>query len=657
MKQFLTFIALTLCYTLCGAQATTLMVDNQTPGWLSSKINYGDQQTVENLTVTGYVNSDDLKFIGTMMEKHHLNNLLDLSDVLFVGDSNTKDNNISFDNIFSLRSNVNISKLLLPTTIDTPIAEANAGPLRYLDIDTLVYGGKKCPTYNNALWGYTSAGGIGAKSSPKHLILRNGVTHIAKYASCGGNIETVSCPNSLKTIEKEAFSGRKTLHFINLPNEIEIIEQKAFSETSFTPDTLYLPSSLTTYYTNSFPIRDTQVVIIPETVSSIDNTYQTYNNMQNTYYTHDYIESNKKYIWVMKATTPPSVRYYYEGFLKNTIIYVPKGSQQIYLNTIPYKYATIIEMSHPVTGISLNKTSLELPENESEQLIATIEPHNASDKSITWTSSDISVAMVSRDGTVYAIKPGQATIMATSVDGGFVALCKVTVTAKTVIAESLSLSISSSSLTIGETLQLYSTIQPENTTNKNIRWTSTNTEIATVTESGLVTAIKEGNVQIIASTTDGSNLSAICEISISSRFVPISQIAINPSSVRLAIGENLNLQAIITPTDATNKSITWSSTNSSVVTVDSNGLLTAKGSGNAIIIAFTQDGTNLHATCTVDVDKNSNINDIEITPNDIVRIYNLQGNLVYEGQYTAAQLSPGIYIIISHGNSIKRIIR
>lgn len=191
--------------------------------------------------------------------------------------------------------------------------------------------------------------------------------------------------------------------------------------------------------------------------------------------------------------------------------------------------------------------------------------------------------------------------MATTVDGGFVALCKVTVKAKVVVAESISLSTTTASLTVGETLQLSANILPENTSNKDICWTSTNTDIAVVSESGLVSAIKEGDVQIIASTTDGSNLSAICEISVNSQFVSITQIAISPSSVRLAVGETFNLEAQITPADATNKTINWSSTNSSVVTVDSYGQLTAKGVGSATIIASSQDGTNISATCNIEV--------------------------------------------------------
>lgn len=744
MKQIFSLLALIISYMLCGAQATTLVVDNQTPGWLSSKINYGDQQTVENLTVTGYVNSDDLSFIGTLMQKQKLTETLDLSDVKIVGASQKQDNSIAFDNIFGLKNSVTLDKLLLPTTIHIPVPSTEQ-PLKYLTVNTLVYGSTECNIFNNSLWGYSGAGGIGARNTPKHLILREGVDSIADYAcnSYSGRMESVSFPSTLKFIGKASFKGCKLIKNVNFVSEIEEIGFEAFFDTSFAPDTLNLPAKLTKYFTRSFPVKDGQVVVIPESIMTIDNTYQTYDNMQNTYYKHDHID-RKKYIWVMTAKIPPTVSYYYEGFLENSTVYVPQDSRQAYLNKIPYKFSTIIEIVHPVTGISLNKSALELTEDESEQLTATVIPDNATNKSVNWTSSDVSVAMVSPDGTVYAIKPGQATIMATTVDGGFVAICKVTVKAKVIFAESLTLSTTSANLTVGESIQLRASVSPENTTNKGIRWTSTNTDIAVVSEYGLVCAIKEGDVQIIASTEDGSNLSAICEISVNSRFVSITQVTINPSSVRFAVGETFNLEAQITPVDATNKNINWSSTNPSVVIVDSNGQLTARGIGMATIIASSQDGSNLSATCNVEVfeptvlissitidptaitgnvgetyrltatiapenasdktlvwssdnptaasvdpdglitlhtkgnaiikastidgsgisascavvvDDRSGINDIEIDDNQYVIIYNLKGVLVYKGIYSESNLLSGTYIIISQGNRIKRIIR
>lgn len=262
MKQILTFLVLSISYMLCGAQATTLTVDNQTPGWLSSKINYGDQQTVENLTITGYINATDLSFIGSLMQKHKLSKSIDLSEAFIVGDAEREDNDISYSNIFDIQGyapSVHIERLELPKSITTPNPNAGAGSLRYIQVDTLVYGGTQCTIYNNALWGFRFTGGRGAQSAPKHLVLREGVTKIAAFAcdnsgrySDSIQIETVSCPPSMTSIEKGAFRDCKKLHTINLPDNIDEIGTEAFQGTSILPDTLGLPNSLKQYNTTSF---------------------------------------------------------------------------------------------------------------------------------------------------------------------------------------------------------------------------------------------------------------------------------------------------------------------------------------------------------------------------------------------------------------------
>ena len=116
------------------------------------------------------------------------------------------------------------------------------------------------------------------------------------------------------------------------------------------------------------------------------------------------------------------------------------------------------------------------------------------------------------------------------------------------------------------------------------------------------------------------------------------------------------LEVQIAPNDASNKSISWSSTNSSVATVNSEGLITANGVGSATIIASTQDGTNLSATCTVIVENVSGIENIYNDDNAVVKIFNLQGVLVYEGVYSTANLASGTYIIINNGKAYKRVV-
>lgn len=263
-----------------------------------------------------------------------------------------------------------------------------------------------------------------------------------------------------------------------------------------------------------------------------------------------------------------------------------------------------VTVIQPVTGLNLDKNEMEMVEDESTRLQATVLPDNASNKKVNWTSSDISIAMVSGDGTVYAIKAGQATIMATSEDGGFVALCKVTVKPKTVLAESIRFNTSASKLAVGESLQLTVSISPENATSKTLKWSSTNTSVATVDASGLVSAIAQGTTQIVATTTDGSNLSAICDITVEKQFVYVSDLQITPASKRLAIGETIPLDVIIKPSDATNKAVVWSSTNPGVASVSKEGLVTAVSKGEAIIIASSQDGSNLSSTCNVTVYNN-----------------------------------------------------
>ena len=117
------------------------------------------------------------------------------------------------------------------------------------------------------------------------------------------------------------------------------------------------------------------------------------------------------------------------------------------------------------------------------------------------------------------------------------------------------------------------------------------------------------------------------------------------------------MSANILPENTTNKDIRWTSTNTEIAIVSESGFVTAIKEGNAIIKASATDGSGVSATCAVVVDEGAGINDIEIDGNQYVRIYNLQGVLVYEGEYSESKLVSGTYIIISQGNSIKRVIR
>ena len=164
-----------------------------------------------------------------------------------------------------------------------------------------------------------------------------------------------------------------------------------------------------------------------------------------------------------------------------------------------------------VSSITLDSTSMTLIEGETQTLTATISPSNAENQKVLWSSNNSSVASV-KDGVVSAIKVGTATITAKSDDGGKTATCIVTVEAKNTPVTGVTLNKTSYEMTEGDEVTLTATVSPENATNKNVSWSSSNTSVATV-DNGKVKALKAGTATITVKTEDG-NKTATCEITV-----------------------------------------------------------------------------------------------------------------------------------------------
>jgi uncharacterized protein YjdB len=167
-----------------------------------------------------------------------------------------------------------------------------------------------------------------------------------------------------------------------------------------------------------------------------------------------------------------------------------------------------------VQDVSLNAMSIELTVGESATLVATVSPNNAENKAVIWISSNISVASVA-DGKVTALKSGKATITVKTDDGGKTASCEVTVIPIVTRVESVSLDRTSATLTEGEELTLTATINPDNASNKNVTWTSSDSSVASVTD-GKVTALKAGSATITVKTEDGAK-TACCEVKVAAK--------------------------------------------------------------------------------------------------------------------------------------------
>ena len=246
-----------------------------------------------------------------------------------------------------------------------------------------------------------------------------------------------------------------------------------------------------------------------------------------------------------------------------------------------------------VTGVTLSETDMKLFRGQSGKIVATIVPNDATNKTISWSSSDETVATV-EGGVVTAISAGKTTITATA-DGGRTATCEVSVI---IPANGLVIDKANEKLTKGESTVLTATVYPSTTTETNVVWSSSNEDVATV-DGGVVSAVGAGTAKITASTEDGE-YSATCLITVT---VPTSGIALDKSELRLTKGEMAMLEATVFPEDSTERKIIWKSSDVRVAIVDS-GEVRAVNKGEAIITASTEDGSSI-AECRVYVSATS----------------------------------------------------
>ncbi len=246
-----------------------------------------------------------------------------------------------------------------------------------------------------------------------------------------------------------------------------------------------------------------------------------------------------------------------------------------------------------VKGISLSSKTLAIDKGKQATLDVTFNPNNASERGITWTTSDKSIATVSSTGVVKGIKTGKAVITAKSKDGGFTAKCTVSVGQK---VTGIKLSASSLSVAIDSSKTIKATVSPSDASNKKVSWKSSNTAIAKVSSNGVVTGVKSGNVTITATTADGG-YTASCSVKV---YIGVSSITLNKSVLKIPKGETGLLKATVSPSNAAIKTVKWSSSDKSVATVTSAGQINSLKTGATIITARTVDG-GYTAECMVEI--------------------------------------------------------
>ena len=315
------------------------------------------------------------------------------------------------------------------------------------------------------------------------------------------NLTSIEIPNSIDSISAHAFKSCTQLQSVVIPNSVVRLCPCAFHSCT-----------------------GLKSVVIGNSVSVIDEycfqyCYQLTDVVIGSSVTYLAIKAFYDCPSLRKVTclapVPPRMYAYYsfsdEAYTYATLC-VPGTSMQAYRNDENWGLFRSYQNLSLAEHLSLDKTSLTLHGNESQQLTATVLPADAS-QTLMWTSSDESVATVSQSGLVSAVAAGHAVITATTTDGSDLsASCNVTVMQEQ--AESIQLNVTTAGLNEGSTLQLTATVLPEECDIKTVIWASNNPSVATVDSNGLVTTHSVGTATITAITTDGSNLSTTCTVTL-----------------------------------------------------------------------------------------------------------------------------------------------
>ncbi len=246
------------------------------------------------------------------------------------------------------------------------------------------------------------------------------------------------------------------------------------------------------------------------------------------------------------------------------------------------------QWNNPTVSLSFGKKELSLSVGQSYQMEYTmeLEPAEATRPQLVWESSDPSVLSVDQNGLVTALKTGKATL---TLSGGEASVsCAVTVT---VPAESLAFDQVSYQVAMGKTLVLPLTVLPEGA-NESYSWESSDTGIATVGADGTVTGVAPGTVTITAT---GANATASCTVTVT---VPPERIVLSQEELSLNVGSAQLLAAVVMPENATDKQVTWESSDTAIVTVGADGTVTAVAPGSATVTVRCGEVT---ASCTVTV--------------------------------------------------------
>ena len=456
-------------------------------------------------------------------------------------------------------------------------------------------------------------------TSLKDITIPDAVTKIedSVFENCTA-LTKVTVGNQVSSIGQSAFSGCTALPQITLPASVQTIGDKAFSHCEALAD-VKLSEGLTSIGSYAFEYNIAlPKVTLPNTLESLGERAFQYCDVladvdlgaglkvipEYCFYEDPALQ---KVILPYQFTTVNASAF--ANCTKLTDITFNRNVSSVDASALSYKDKTTIHgvkgtyaesfasdngfkfeaLNAPATGITLSKEKIEIAKDKSIRLTASLTPVDTSDE-LTWTSSNEEVATV-EDGVVKAVGLGEAEIVAMA--GSVTKSCPVKVYQG---VNNITLDVTSHTMTIGDFLQLTATIYPKDAEYKDVIWSSDNEDVAVVDQKGLVQAKAYGKVKITATSKDGG-LEAVCNVTVEP--VAVTEVSLNAKAVTLKVGETYQLKETILPENATDKTVTWTSSNTKAATV-SGGAVTAVGTGSAVIIVKTNSGAKT-ASCTVTV--------------------------------------------------------
>lgn len=617
MKKFFCFFCLLLFFFLSlSAQEVSMVIDNQTPGWLSSKFTYSQRQSVEDLTVTGYIDKTDMSFINTLIKDYNLK-VLDLSEVNLT--DNSYGENIIWVGFLSFGNTKVLQKFTMPVNIRGINTNSSSNRIAAIvsHVDTLVIGNKDLNVFG-PLYGscsYLEPSYI-SYYPPTNLVFLDGVEVIPHY-SCRfyveGNTDIchVTLSNTVKSIGGGAFYACTFDEPLVLPDSIEYLGRHPLYYDTY--NHYYGSSYSNVWWCGTAPNNGAYNMPISETRFDFPKNLRFYHSLggkTNSVSVTDRFTSDTitvgEFCDTLYAKLNAKIAYFYNkkpvkpysssDYVIDTL-YVPEFCGELYEEA--YKYALgknikVIKEMTSIQAIEIDGIADELYVGETLQLSAHVIPDDAFDQRLQWSCTNPEIASVDNNGLVTALRSGEVDIIAKSlandtVEGHF----QIRVLQH---VEGLALNLTDVTIWNGDTVRLTPIFTPSNATNKNVVWKSVDENVAIVYD-GIVKGKNAGQTIITCTSEDGQYI-AQCNVTVQQH---VEHIELYKHELSLNVGAQEQLRFSVYPNNASVKSVNWNSSNEDFVTVNESGLVSAIKAGSSWIIVSSKENPEVKDSCLVTV--------------------------------------------------------